>query len=250
MRMRRVVIALPVVLTLLIAVVIGGLIAWQDQRQSDQVRRAETIAQDYLAKVDTFRSAAVKKIAHAGVDDPGELKRVVDRVTAHPPRLRPASGYGEEHSSLYAEAAQTEATVLQPFRRLSATLARADVALDFIRAARHVLELRATDYVGTGYITSSAAVRSSLIPAVVKVRDELDATRVPKGQGRLARQVRDAAQYVIDRATLLADRLDRRQSFSFSYQEEFRAASEAVNGYATRVKGDITEAVNAVAADS
>ena len=154
------------------------------------------------------------------------------------------------HSSSYAEALQTQATVLRPFKRLSATLRKADTALDFIVAARHVLELRATDYVGYGFITTSTRVRSELIPAFVRARDEFDRVKVPQGQEDLAKKVHDAAQYVIDQASLLANSIESRQNFSFSYREEFQAAAEAVSDYATKVKGDVAEAVSEVTAPS
>jgi hypothetical protein len=243
-------VALPVILTVVIAVVIGALVILQDQRQADQVAEAETVAQDYLADVEEFRSSIVKKVEAADAADPGALSKVVDRAMAKPPRLGEAPTYGREHSTSYAEALQTRATVLRPFQRLSVTLRRADTALAFVVAARKVLELRATDYVGFGFITTSARVRSELIPAFVRARDEFDRAPVPKGQEKLARTVHDAAQYVIDQATMLADRIETRQNFSFSYREEFQRAADAVSDYGTQVKGDVAEAVAEVTAES
>jgi len=247
---RRVVVALPVVLTIMIAIVIGGLVIVQDQRQSRQVDEAEAIAQGYLREVDAFRSSIIAKVDRADASDPGALSRVVDRAMAKPPRLRDAPAYGREHSASYADALQTEATVLRPFQRLSSTLRKADIALTFIRAARKVLGLRATDYVGYGFITTSTRVRSELIPAFVRARDEFDRVRVPKGEDELARKVHDAAQYVVDQASVLAARIDSRQNFSFSYSDEFQAAADAVDDYATQVKGDVAEAVAEVTATS
>ncbi|VXB25132.1 hypothetical protein [Aeromicrobium sp. 9AM] len=247
---RRLVVALPVVLTVVIAIAIGALVVVQDQRQSAQVSEAETVAQDYLANVAKFRSSVIAKVEAADAGDPGALSKVVDRAIARPPHLGDAPAYGREHSTSYAEAAQTEATVLRPFRRLSATLREADDALAFIEAARKVLELRATDYVGYGFITTSARVRAELIPAFVRARDEFDRAPVPKGKAELAKKVHDAAQYVIDQATLLAERIENRQNFSFSYREEFQAVADAVSDYATQVKGDIAEAVAGVTADA
>lgn len=246
---RRVVIALPVILTVVIAVVIGALVTVQNQRQSNQVDEAETVAQDYLAEVETFRSSVIAKVEAADASDPATVSKAIDQAIAKPPILADAPKYGREHSASYAEALQTEATVLRPFERLSATMREADVALEFIVAARHVLELRATDYVGYGFITTSERVRSELIPAFVRARDEFDRVRVPKGQEKLAQQVHDAAQYVIDQATVLADRIETRQTFSFSYREEFEAAADAVSDYATQVKGDVAEAIGEVTAE-
>lgn len=243
-------VALPVILTVAIAVVVGALVVVQDQRQSGQVEEAETVALDYLAEVEKFRSSVIAKVEAADATDPAALSKAIDRAIAKPPRLADAPAYGREHSSSYAEALQTEATVLRPFKRLSATLREADIALDFIVAARKVLELRATDYVGYGFITTSGRVRSELIPAFVRARDEFVRVPVPKGQEELARKVRDATQYVIDQASVLADRIERRQSFSFSYRDEFQEVAEAVSDYATKVKGDLAEAIAEVTAES
>jgi hypothetical protein len=240
---RRAVVALPVILTVVIAVVIGALVIVQDQRQSHEVAEAERVAQDYLSDAAKFRSSVVAKIEAADSGDPGAMSKVIDRAIAKPPRLDDAPTYGREHSSSYAEALQTRATFLRPFKRLSATLRRADTALKFISAARKVLGLRATDYVGYGLITSSARVRSELIPAFVRARDEFDKVPVPKGQEELARTVHEAAQYVIDQAAVLARRIESRQSFSFSYREEFQKAADAISDYGSQVKGDVAEAI-------
>lgn len=246
---RRVVIALPVILTVVIAVLIGALVMVQNQRQSAQVDEADAVAQDYLTRVATFRSAVIAKVEATDASDPAAVSQAIDRAIAEPPRLADAPTYGREHSASYADALQTEATLLRPFQRLSATMREADVALEFIVAARRMLEMRATDYVGYGFITSSTRVRSELIPAFVRARDEFDRVRVPDGQEQLARQVHDAVQYVIDQATLLAERIESRQAFSFSYREEFQVAADAVSDYATTVKGDVAEAIAEVTAE-
>ena len=247
---RRVVVALPVVLTIMIAVVIGGLVIVQDQRQTRQVDEAEAVAQSYLREVEAFRSSIIAKVDRADASDPGALSTVLDRAMTKPPRLGDAPAYGREHSASYADALQTEATVLRPFQRLSATLRKADTALTFIQAARKVLGLRATDYVGYGFITTSTRVRSELIPAFVRARDEFDRARVPKGQEELAAKVYDAAQYVVDQASVLAARIDSRRNFSFSYSDQFQEVADAVDDYATQVKGDVAEAVAEVTAAS
>ena len=246
---RRAMVALPVILTVVIAVGIGALVIARDQQQSNQVDKAEMVAQNYLAAVEKFRLGVVAKVEAADAADPGAMSQVIDRAIMDPPHLGEAPEYGREHSTSYAEALQTQATMLAPFKRLSATLRRADVALEFISAARKVLGLRATDYVGHGSVITSSSVRTELIPAFVRARDEFDRTRVPKGQEKLARTVHSAVQHVVDQATLLADRIESRQSFSFSYSEEFQAAADAVGDYATQVKGDVTEAVAEVTAE-
>ncbi len=244
-RGRRLAIFLPVVVTVVLAAVIGALVVVQDQRQSSQVSEAEAVGNAYLDDVSAFRARVVKTINASKASDPGRLRVLLDRSVAKPPTLASASSYGMEHSQAYGQALRTRDTLLPPYRRLSSVLRRADIALDFIAAARKALGLRATDYV-SGLITSSGPVRDSLIPAFVAARDEFARARVPKGQDDLAAQVTAALQYVIDQATTLADMLDRFQSFSFSYSEKFQAAIDAVDGYATQVKGDVAEAINAV----
>ncbi|AXT85469.1 hypothetical protein C6I20_09900 [Aeromicrobium sp. A1-2] len=238
-------VALPVVLTLVIAGVIGALVVVQNQRQTEQVARADLIAQDYLAAVASFRAAVVKQVSAAKETDPGALRKIVERGIAEPPKLADAPKYGREHSTVYAEAEQTQATVLEPFTSLSKTLKRADTGVDFIASARTVLALRATDYISTD-VSSSELVRSSLIPAFTRARDEFAQVKVPSGQQELADKVSGAVQYVIDQAAVLAQRIDSRQSFSFSYQDQFQAAADAVSDYATQLKGDVAEALNAV----
>ena len=90
-------------------------------------------------------------------------------------------------------------------------------------------------------------MRSRLIPAFVKARDDFARVRVPEGQDELAATVLGAVQHVIDQATLLADSIEANRSFTFSYGEQYQAAIDAVDDYATVVAGDLAEAVNAVA---
>lgn len=235
---------LPVLITLLIGAAVGGLFVLQNQRQSDQIADAEAIGQDYLSAAAKFRTRVSKAIKAADSTKIDEVKRALDSAIAKPPTLPSTSKYGRQNSSTYREAIDVESTLLGPYTSLSSTLKEAKVAETFIAAARKVLELRATDYVGTTVITSSGAVRSKLIPAFVNARDAFAAVPVPKGQKKLATTINDAAQYVINQATTLADRIDANQSFSFTYSDEFQAAADALNDYATTVEGDVTEAVN------
>lgn len=248
-RGRRAVILLPILVTLLLTALVGMLVVVQNQRQADRVSRAEAVAQDYLSDVATFRSSVVEKITDVKDADPGRLKMVVDSAVDEPPKLPDASDYGMANSTAYDRAARVESKLLDPYRRLSTTLDKADTSFVFIAAARDILDLRAVDYIGYGSISSSGPVRSSFIPAFIEARDAFDRTDVPKGQQELATTVRDAVQYVIDQATVLADRLDGRQNYSFDYTEEFAEAEKAVDDYAATVNGDVGEAINAVTAE-
>ena len=236
-------IALPVLLTVVIAVVIGALVVVQDQRQSSQVDEADAVAQDYLAQVGDVPVVGHRQGRGGRRHGPGsaEQGRSTGPSRSHRDwRMRRHTGASTLRRT--PRPCRPRRPLLQPFKRLSATLRKADVALEFIVAARKVLELRATDYVGYGFITTSTRVRSELIPAFVRARDEFDRVQVPQGQEQLAKKVHDAAQYVIDQASLLANSIESRQNFSFSYREEFQAAADAVSDYATKVKGDVAEA--------
>ncbi|MCW2830089.1 MAG: hypothetical protein JWP31_781 [Aeromicrobium sp.] len=237
---------LPVVVTVVIAAVVGALLIVQSQQQTQQVSEADDAGNAFLRDVGAFRSSVVSAINSYGSADPARLRAVLDRAIADPPRLEDASGYGVERSSSYAEAERIEKSFMQPYRRLSRELRRADVALEFIAAARKVLALRTSDYIGAGFVDSSEPIRGQLLPAFVQARDEFVQVRVPAGQDELAGTVRGALQYVIDQATLLADSIEANRSFTFTYAEQFQTAIDAVNGYATQVKGDVTEAVTAV----
>ncbi len=244
MKARKAVMVLPVLITILVGAVVGGLVVMQNQRQSDQVTEAETIGQDYLAAVSTFRARVAAAIKDADSSKLDEIARVVETETAEPPKLPETSKFGSQNSTSYREAVDVESTLLGPYVALSQKLKEAKVAETFIAAARELLELRASDFVGTTPITSSEPVRSRLIPAFVNARDAFDAVTVPEGQEKLAATVRDAAQYVIGQATTLADKIDAQENFSFSYSKQFAAAAEELNGYATTIEGDVTEAVN------
>jgi hypothetical protein len=238
---------LPVLGTIVLALVVGGLVVLQQQREARQVAEADAVAQDYLADVAAFRADVVDAIDEAGEDaDPGTLRAVVEKAAAAPPELPRVATFGAENSRPYRDAEQVSVTVREPYDRLVRTLAEADVAAAFVEAAREVLELDASKLLGTTFVTSSAPVRTSLIPAFVRARDEFARVEVPEGQDELARTVLAAAQHVIDQATTLADRIDSGQGFSFTYAKQFNAAAEAVEGYATTVEGDVDEALDAV----
>nr|MCW2728300.1 hypothetical protein [Aeromicrobium sp.] len=248
-RGRRLAIFLPVVVTVVLAAVVGALIVVQDQRQSEQVAEADAVAEAFLSDVGTSRVDVLSRLQAARGEDPAALRRVLEAAIAEPPRLETAPAHGAEQSQAYAAAVQTENTFLEPYQSLSRQLRRADVAQTFIAAAREALKLRASDYVESTLVDDSSAVRSRLIPAFVAARDELAKVRVPKGQEKLAATVRGAVQHVIDQATVLADSIDANRAFSFTYAQEFQVAIDAVDDYATTVDGDLTEALNALADD-
>lgn len=246
-RGRRLAIFLPVLVTVLVAAVVGGLVVVEDQRHAERVSRADDAAEAFQSDLGQFRGDVARRLTSVRTDSPAELRRVLRDATARPPRLDEAPADGAEESPAYAAAVRTARTFMRPYDRLDRELRRADVAVRFVAVARKALGLRASDYVGFGVLDDSAAVRSRLVPAFVEARDELAAVRVPAGQDALAATVRDAVQYVIDEATNLAASIESGRGYSFSYAERFDAALTAVDEYATAVEGDVTEAVNAVA---
>jgi hypothetical protein len=245
-RGRRLAIFLPVIVTVLLAGVLGAFVVIENQRASDEVATADAIGEEFESDVATFRSEVTAALKAAPGDDPGTLRTALEAAITDPPALRDAPGGGAEQSATYVAAQETERTLLQPYRRLSRELRRADVASRYIAVARDALRLRASDYVGGTLLADSADVRSRLIPAFVAARDKLAAVRVPTGQEKLAVTVRGAIQHVIDEATALANAIDANRSYTFTYREQFQAAIDAVEDYATTVDGDVTEALNAV----
>jgi hypothetical protein len=235
----------PVVVTLLTAAAVGVAVVVQDHRETSRIARADEVAEAFLSDVGMFRGDVARAVARARDAEPAEVRRVLAAAVADPPELGEAPA-GAERSEAYASAAATARTFLDPYRRLDRRLRSADVALTFVAAAREALGVRATDYVGFGPVGDSVAVRTRLVPAFVEARDDFAAVRVPRGQQALSATVREALQYVIDRATALADSIEAGRSYSFSYTQEFTAALAAVDDYATTVEGDLAEALNAV----
>ncbi len=246
MKARNAALVLPVLITLVVGAAVGGLVVVQNQQQSKQIAAAEDIARDYLSAAAKFRSGVAAAIRAADSTKLAEIEQALEKAIAKPPKLRPTSSYGRQNSSTYREAIDVQSTLLGPYEKLEKQLNQAKVSETFIAAARKVLEMRATDFVGFNVITNSNLVRSQLIPAFTAARDTFDAVAVPKGQTKLAATVHDAVQYVIDQATTLANRIDANTNFSFSYADEFQAAADDLNDYATTVEGDVTEAVNTV----
>ncbi len=247
---RRVLVFVPVVVTLVLVAFVGALIIVQNQRNADLVVQADNVGDSFFGDVVIFRSTVVAAVAGADTADPGELRGVVERALADAPELEATSDYGIERSARYAEARRAEKTFLKPYRELMRELHRADVALAFVAEAREALGVRATDFVGFGLLDNSRAVRQKLIPAFIRARDDFDAVQVPEGQEQLAANVAGALQYVIDQATRLATSIESNKSFSFSYADEYRIAREAVDGYATVIAGDLAEAITRLADDS
>lgn len=245
-RARRAVIAAPVVITLVIVAAVVVLVLLHRQQQARDVEAADEAAQAYLAEVSTFRADVAEAIAAAADDGPEALAAALDEHTADPPSLPESSAHGMEASAAYREAERVESALLAPYESLASVLDDAADGMAFVEAANEVMALRPTDYVGTGPITSSGPVRTSLLPAYRRALDDFDAVAVPAGQDDVAAAVHAAVQHVIDSSSTLADRLDAGQGYSFTFDEQYNRALEAVRGYATTLEGDIAEAIAAI----
>lgn len=245
-RVRRLIIAVPAVITLAAIVAVVVLVLLQRQQQAEQVDAADEVAQTYLADVSTFRTKTAEAITSVAGDGPAAIAAVVDEQLADPPTLADAPAHGRENSLAYHRAEEVEESLLDPYESLDDVLAEASRGVRFVEAAEKVLKLRPSDYLGTTSVTSSVPVRATLLPAYERALSAFDAVAVPKGQEDVAASVHDAVQYVIDNATTLADRIEVGQSFSFTFDDQYEAAFEAVNGYATKVEGDVAEAISAV----
>lgn len=234
----------PVVVTVLIAAVIGSFIVVQSQRQSDQLELADAAAADYLSAVATFRAGVVTAVEKADQKSPAAIRKALVAAIKDPPVLADADASGMESSGAYAQAAEIEGRLLDPYEALNKELKQASVSLTFVKAARAVLGMRITDYLSSTTLSNSSELRSSLIPAFVSARDRFAAIAVPKGQETLAAAVTGAVQYLIDQATTLANNIDAGRNYSFTYATQFEAAITAVEDYSTQVTGDVTESLN------
>ncbi len=247
-RPRRALLFLPVVVTVLLAAAVGGFVVVQSQEQAEQIETADAAGADYLSAVATFREQVSTAVEDADQDDPAAIAGALDEAVQDPPELPDLDegSSGVENSSTYAEAVRIEETLLQPYTDLGEELDRAEVSYTYIAAAREVLDLRVEDFVEGTLLSSSASLRTALIPRFVQARDELAQVPVPEGAQDVAATVMGAVQHVIDEATTLANSIDANQNYTFTYADEYQTAITALENYATDVEGDLVESLNAV----
>ena len=65
----------------------------------------------------------------------------------------------------------------------------------------------------------------------------------------VAVKVDGALTYVIGRVGEMADSADAGESYQFSYDQQYNAARQAVQDYATEVDGDVAEALDRIRGD-
>jgi len=248
-RWRRLAIALPVIVTVLVVAAVGGLVIVEQQRQVRAADEADAVAAEFVEQVESYR-AELAEVVVAGRDgSPSELQAQVQARLDDPPRLPTVAVEGAELSSDYRDAQYLEATLVDPYVELVDVLARVAVARTFIGAAETALALRIDTITGSSTIRDTAVVERDVIPAYEDALADLAAVPVPGGQEELAATVTAAVQNVIDQCELLLAFAALGQNYSFSYGEQLAVAAEAVRVYGLTVDADLATAVDAVLPD-
>ena len=135
---------------------------------------------------------------------------------------------GAEPSKTYRAAVKAEATVLDPYKSLSAKLGRAAEAEDFVKAADDVLDNGPIVLLGAGLVFDSGPLHNRVLPELNRSLAEFRAVKVPKGAQDVAVKVDGAVTYVIGHVETMADRADEGSSYEFSYDTQYNAARQAV----------------------
>ena len=248
-RWRRLAIALPVIVTVLVVAAVGGLVIVEQQRQVRAAEEADTVAAEFVEQVDRYR-ADLSEVVAAGRDgSPTDLQAQVQARIDDPPRLATIGGEGAELSSDYRDAQYLEATLVDPYVELVDVLGRVAVARAFIAAADAALALRIDTITGSSTIRDTAVVEREVIPAYEDALAGLAAVPVPGGQEEMAQTVTAAVQNVVDQCELLLAFAALGQNYSFSYGEQLALAAEAVRLYGLTVDSELATAVDAVLPD-
>ncbi|GAA1727900.1 hypothetical protein [Aeromicrobium alkaliterrae] len=242
---RRLAVALPVLVTMLVLVAVGGLVIVEQQRQVRASEAADEVAAEFVAQVEAFRGELTDLIV-AGRDGPaGDLQAQVQQRIQEPPTLRVLEGDAAERSEDYRDAQYLEATLVDPYVELVDVLGRVAVARTFIAAADASLALRIDQITGSSTIRDTTVVERDVIPAFEKALADFEAVAVPGGQEELAATVSAALQNVIDQSELLVAFAALGQNYSFTYGDQLAIASEAVRVYGLTVDSDLAAAVDA-----
>jgi hypothetical protein len=236
---------LPTIITVALIALAGTAIIEQRQERSDRIAEAEKIGSTFFSDVATFEAETQRELGKVRSGDPADLKKVVDENLKQPPVLGPAPEGGES-SKTYRAAVKAEPDVLKPYESLSAKLGLAADAEDFVKAADDVLKNGPIVLLGYGTVFDSGPLRDRVIPELNRSLEEFRAVKVPKGAHDVAVKVDGALSYVIDKVNTMADRADSGSSYQFSYDTQYNAARQAVRDYATKVDGDVAEALDRI----
>ena len=245
---RKAAVVLPTIITIAAIALAGTVILQQRQERSDRLAKAEKVGAAYFSDVATFQAGVLRDLSRVRSGDPADLKKVVDENLEDPPKLAPAPK-GAESSKTYRAAVKASATVLDPYRSLSRQLGRAADAEDFVKAADKVLGNGPLVLLGYGLVFDSGPLRDRVLPELNRSLAEFRAVKVPKGAQDVAAKVEGAVRYVIGQVETMADRADHGKRYEFSYGVQYDAARQAVRDYATKVDGDVAEALDRIRGD-
>ncbi|WP_229051257.1 hypothetical protein [Aeromicrobium sp. Leaf350] len=236
---------LPVLVTTLVLVAVGGLVIVEQQRQVRASEDADAVAAEFLDEVAAFRDELTDLITAGREGPPTDLQAQVQARIEAPPSLPALGGVGAELSEDYRDAQYLEATLLDPYVELVDVLGRIAVARTFIAAADAVLALRIDEITGSSTIRDASVVERDVIPEYEEALSDFEAVPVPGGQEDLAATVSAAVQNVIDQCELLVAFAAVGQNYSFSYGSQIAIAAEAVRVFGLTVDSDLAAAVDA-----
>jgi hypothetical protein len=242
---RKAAFVLPTIITIVVIALAGTALLQQRQERSERLAEAEKIGSTYFSDVATFEAEVNRELGEVRGGDPADLKEVVDENLKQPPVLGPAPK-GAESSKTYRAAVKAQATVLDPYKSLSAKLGRADQAEDFVKAAADVLDNGPIVLLGAGLVFDSAPLRNRVLPELNQSLAEFRSVKVPKGAQDVAVKVDGAVTYVIGQVETMADSADDGSSYEFSYDTQYNAARQAVQDYATKIDGDVAESLDRI----
>ena len=236
---------LPTIITIAVIALAGTALLQQRQERSDRVAEAEKVGAAYFSDVATFEAEVRRGLNTVRSGEPADLKKVVDEKLEQPPVLGPAPE-GAEDSKTCRAAVEAQPTALEPYESLSTKLGRAVDAEDFVKAADDVLDNGPLVLLGYGLVTNSGPLRNQVLPELNRSLAEFRAVKVPKGAQDVAVKVDGALRYVIDQVATMADRADQGSSYEFSYDTQYNGARQAVSDYATKIDGDVAEALDRI----
>lgn len=239
---------LPTIITIAVLAVAGTAILQQRQERSDRLAEAEKVGATYFSDVATFEADVEYELRKIKSGRPADAKKVVDELLEQPPVLGPAPEGGES-STTYREAVKASAAFLDPYRSLSAKLGRAAKAEVFVKTADDALGIGRDALLRYPLVFESDPLRTQVIPELNRALAEFRAAEVPKGAADVATAVDGALRYLIDQVSVMADKADAGDSYVFGFGTQYDAARQAVRNFATKVDGDVAEALDRIVGD-
>lgn len=242
---RKALVILPTIITIAVIAVAGTAIITQRQERSDQVAQAERVGSEYFSEVASFQADVQKELAGVKGGDPADLKEALDEKLDQPPVLGPAPD-GAESSKTYREAVKASATILDPYTSLSDKLGRAADAQSFVKAADEALGVSRDALLRFPLVFDSGPLRNQVLPSLNRALTEFRAAKVPRAAADVAVEIDRALQYLVGQVSAMADRADAGGSYEFSFGTQYDAARQAVRDYASKINGDVAEALDKI----